>query len=148
MNRTIVLVAGCLMMAASVAAEETTGAAASSLGSTKEQRAVAAAERWLALVDAGHYGQAWDEAASYFKGAVTKDQWTGSLNGVRAPLGRVISRQEQSARLSTELPGAPDGEYVVIEFQTNFANKSSGIETVTPVRETDGSWKVTGYYIR
>jgi hypothetical protein len=40
-----------------------------------EDAAQKAAEAWLALVDAGKYGESWEEAATYFKGAVTKDQW-------------------------------------------------------------------------
>jgi hypothetical protein len=48
----------------------------------------------------------------------------------------------------TSLPGAPDGDYVVIQFVTSFGNKKSAIETVTPMLEKDGSWRVSGYYIR
>ena len=48
----------------------------------------------------------------------------------------------------TELPGAPDGQYVVIQFKTAFANKQSAIETVTPMLEEDGRWLVAGYFIK
>jgi hypothetical protein len=53
-----------------------------------------------------------------------------------------------SARYSRTLPGAPDGEYVVIQYSSQFANKASAVETVTPMREKDGSWKVSGYYVK
>jgi hypothetical protein len=46
------------------------------------------------------------------------------------------------------LPGAPDGEYVVIHFHTVFANKADAIETVTPMRGRDGRWRVSGYFVR
>ena len=49
---------------------------------------------------------------------------------------------------ATELPGAPDGEYVVFEFQTRFERKRAAIETVSPMRDRDGQWRVSGYYIR
>src|SRR6187402_2269643 len=29
-----------------------------------------------------------------------------------------------------------------------FANKASAVETVTPMRDKDGSWKVSGYYVK
>jgi hypothetical protein len=45
-------------------------------------------------------------------------------------------------------PGAPDGEYVVIQFETSFEKKKSSIETITPIKEKDGSWRVSGYYIK
>ena len=48
----------------------------------------------------------------------------------------------------TELPGAPDGEYVVFQFDTQFERKRAAVETVTPMRDPDGSWRVSGYFIR
>ncbi len=41
-----------------------------------------------------------------------------------------------------------DGEYVVFQFNTTFAQKAAAVETVTAVREPDGSWHVGGYFIR
>ena len=40
----------------------------------KENAAVLAAQHWLAMVDGGQYAHSWDEAAEYFKGAVTREQ--------------------------------------------------------------------------
>jgi hypothetical protein len=113
-----------------------------------EGKAVAASNAWLNLVDKAKYAESWDEAATYFKNAVTKEQWERSLQGVRKPLGSVIQRQLKSKQYSTTLPGAPDGEYVVIQYDTSFENKKSSVETVTPMREHDGRWRVSGYYIR
>lgn len=48
----------------------------------------------------------------------------------------------------TSLPGAPDGEYVVVQFETSFTNKKAAAETVTPMLENDGQWRVSGYYIK
>ena len=66
----------------------------------------------------------------------------------RKPLGELVSRQLKSAQPMTELPGAADGQYVVMQFETSFANKKSGIETVTFVLEKDGQWKSAGYFIK
>ena len=70
------------------------------------------------------------------------------MQAVRTPLGSLISRQVKTQTYKTELPGAPDGEYVVIQFDTSFENKRSAIETVTPMRDKDGAWRVSGYFIR
>jgi hypothetical protein len=110
--------------------------------------AVQAAESWLAIVDGADYGRSWTEAAAYFRGAVPREQWEGQIAGVRGPLGAVQSRTVRSATPATTLPGAPDGSYVVIEFETSFANKANAIETVTPMQEQDGTWRVSGYYVR
>jgi len=112
------------------------------------EAAIAAAEKWLKLVDEGHYPQSWEAAAVYFKRAVTKERWQQALRGVRMPLGRALSRKLRSKQYRTSLPGAPDGQYVVIQYETRFENKRSSIETVTPMRDIDGTWRVSGYYIK
>lgn len=110
--------------------------------------ALSSAEKWLVLVDDGRYADSWNEAAGYFKGAVKQEQWQESLQAVRKPLGKVISRELISRSYQTSLPGAPDGEYVVIQFETSFENKKSAVETVTPMLEKDGTWRVSGYFIK
>jgi hypothetical protein len=113
----------------------------------KEKIAVAAAEKWLIMIDGGRYGESWKEAAGYFRTAVKQEQWEQTLQALRKPFGKLISRKLKSKSYTTSLPGAPDGEYVVIQFETSFENKKSAIETVTPVKDKDGKWRVSGYYI-
>ena len=78
-----------------------------------EKAAVEAAEGWLELVDTEKYEESWDEAASYFQGAVSTEQWLSSMQSVRNPLGQKLSRSLKSKQYYTSLPGAPDGEYKV-----------------------------------
>lgn len=111
-------------------------------------RAERAAEAWLALTDGGRYGESWDAASSLFKAAVTRADWEKALKAVRAPLGALKARKVRSATSTTSLPGAPDGEYVVIQYDAQLENKAAAVETVTPMREKDGSWRVSGYFIR
>jgi hypothetical protein len=113
-----------------------------------EAEAQKAAEQWLALVDAGKYARSWETAAPLLQSAMPTEQWAKTLASVREPLGRVVSRKLKSATPTRSLPGAPDGEYVVLVFETSFANKQSATETVTPMLDKDGTWKVAGYYIR
>lgn len=107
-----------------------------------------AAVKWLDLVDHGRYAESWDEAASYFRGAIARPAWEASLKGARAPLGAASARKLVSAVPKTSLPGVPDGEYVVIQYETRFEHKASSVETVTPMKEKDGSWKVSGYFVK
>ncbi len=112
-----------------------------------ENTAVEAAKLWLELVDSKKYAESWDRAAKYFQDAISKEQWCSSLNSVRNPLGQKLSRNVQSRQYQTSLPGLPDGEYVVIQFNSSFQHKSSAVETVTPMKDLDGKWSVSGYYI-
>lgn len=114
----------------------------------KEKLAVEAAKKWLALVDNGKYGASWDEAASFFKSNISKAEWEQKVKPVREPFGKVLSRKLKSTKYATALPGAPDGEYVMIQFDTQFAKKKTSIETITPMLDKDGKWRVSGYYIK
>ena len=105
-------------------------------------------EKWLSIVDEGKYIESWKESSEYFKQAIKQDQWEQAVRAVRKPLGKLVSRKVLSASYRTSLPGAPDGQYVVIRFNTSFENKKSAIETVTPKMDKDGMWRVSGYYIK
>lgn len=107
-----------------------------------------AADSWLALVDKADYSASWDQSAEILKGAVTKEQWGKALANSRGQFGKVLSRKLKSATFTTTLPGAPDGHYVVILYETSFENKKSAVETITPQLAKDGQWRVSGYYIR
>ena len=110
--------------------------------------ATRAAERWLALVDAGSYPESWDAAAAFFRNSVPREQWTPMVSGVRGPLGAVLSRHLLSAAPASALPNAPAGSYVVIQYETAFERRPSAVETITPMLDPDGQWRVSGYYIR
>ncbi len=110
--------------------------------------ATKAADQWLKLVDNGDYKQSWETASTIFKNAVTEDQWAQQVGSARKPLGALVSRKLKSAQYATSLPGAPDGKYVVIQYDSTFQNKRAAVETVTPMLDQDGKWRVSGYYIR
>ncbi|MGA9332666.1 MAG: DUF4019 domain-containing protein, partial [Rudaea sp.] len=110
--------------------------------------AKASATRWLRLVDAGKYRESWQQAASFFQSSVSETSWQNAVEKVRAPLGKVNHRTFKSAVFTHTLPGVPDGNYVVIQFATEFEHKASATETLTPMQEKDGSWRVSGYFVR
>ena len=124
------------------------GAAVAEAGTEHEKAAQDVALAWLALVDAGQYAQSWDEAASIFRRTVDQPSWIRRVDAVRTPLGSVRSRTLKTAKYATSLPGAPDGEYVVLQFYAAFEHKAAAVETVTPMKDPDGRWRVSGYFIR
>jgi len=113
-----------------------------------EKPIVAAAQSWLGEIDSGNYAKSWQQASAYFRGAVTERNWTDALNGARKPLGNLLSRKVAKTRSATSLPGAPDGNYLVMQFATSFTNKKNAAQTVTFMREKDGNWRAAGYYIK
>jgi hypothetical protein len=113
-----------------------------------EDLAQASAQSWLALTDSGRYAESWQAGSDLFKAAITQSKWADALTGVRTPLGKVLSRKLKSATYTKTLPGAPDGEYVVIQYDTSFENKKEAVETITPMLDKDGKWRVSGYFIK
>ncbi|MCP4060998.1 MAG: DUF4019 domain-containing protein [Pseudoalteromonas sp.] len=102
---------------------------------------------WLEIVDSGDYEKSWHKAAPIFQNQLTSQKWEQALNQVRAPLGKVLSRQVKNASPHSSLPGAPDGEYVVITLATSFEQKKSATETIT-VSKVGGEWRAVGYFIK
>ena len=114
----------------------------------KIDKAIESSTKWLAMVDSGNYGESWDASSEFFKHSITKEDWISTLERIRPPFGDVISREVSSKKYETSLPGAPDGEYVVIIYKTQFKNKEKAYETITPMKDTDGEWRVSGYFIK
>jgi len=133
-----VLLAGTFMTA-SAESVDTTAAT---------QAATEAAKSWLALLDAGKYAESWEQAALVNQNSIPKTTWESSLAAARNPLGKSLSRVFKSAVYSNSLTGAPAGEYVIIRFVSSFENVPSATETVTPMKQQDGSWKVSGYFVK
>lgn len=110
--------------------------------------ALEAANLWLGLVDINRAEQSWEQAAAVFQRSLPADAWTQSLSAARAPLGKVQSRKVKDAVFTRTIPGQPEGEYVVIQYDTAFQNKADGQEMVTMVYGVDGRWRVAGYLVR
>lgn len=112
-----------------------------------EVAAEQAARSWLLLLDGEQYFATWNSAATLFKNQLSPVQWQQSASAARSPFGALRSRRLRSATYATTLPGAPDGQYVVLQFDSVFDHKASAVETVTPMLD-DGVWRVGGYFIR
>lgn len=113
-----------------------------------ETLARTAAQGWLAKIDAGKYADSWQDASAFFRGALTEKAWIDALNAARKPLGSALSRKLANAKRAKSLPGAPDGNYVVMQFNSSFGKKKAAVETVTFMQDKDGKWRAAGYYIK
>jgi serine/threonine protein kinase/cytochrome c-type biogenesis protein CcmH/NrfG len=122
--------------------------AGASSGANLEETVLSTVQAWLTLIDDGNYSESWKKASAIVQGAATEQSFANSMETFRRPLGALVSRKLKSAQHMTEMPGAPDGQYVVLQFDTSFANKKSAIETVTFTLGKDGHWRSAGYYIK
>lgn len=108
---------------------------------------IRAAKAWVLLLDQEHWSESWDAAGILFKSQIQKERWASMIQPVRQPLGQLSSRSILSATRTSSLPGAPSGDYEIVEFRTNFAQKREAVETIVLARE-GSDWKVTGYFIK
>jgi len=113
-----------------------------------EVAAQEAAEKWLALVDGGKDAESWEQMSAPFKKEVSKRKWKSTIGGIRQPLGKPVSRKLKSAEYTKELAGAPEGEYVVVRFDTAFEHKPATVETVALVLGQDLIWRVSSYAVK
>lgn len=107
-----------------------------------------AAVAWLDLLDSGQYAASWDQSARQLQSTVPRSAWIASVRDRRAPLGPVVARRLKWASYTETLPELAVGQSVVLEYETRFENKVSAVETVTPVKDAHGVWKVGAYSIR
>ena len=112
-----------------------------------EAKSIPAASEWVILIDQANWTESWRSSGDLFRAQISQDQWAAAVEPVREPLGAMTSRSFKTATSINSLPGAPSGEYEVVEFATNFANRAGATETVISVRE-DSGWRVVGYFIR
>ena len=116
--------------------------------SSSNKKGIAAADDWLALVDEKNYPGSWLAAAEIFRAAVSITQWSDMASSVRDPLGELLSRDLFHDQSTTSLPGMPDGHYLILRYATTFANKAKTVESITVMKEDDGTWRVAGYFIK
>ena len=112
----------------------------------REDAAQAVVESWLKVVDQGPCAASWEAAADALKTAISKDEWTKGCEGARQVLGKLVSRKLKSRQYTEQLPGLPDGKYVVIQYDSVYEQKASALETVTTMVDFDGTWRVSGYF--
>src|SRR5437773_11573073 len=112
----------------------------------RENDARTAALHWLQLVDAGDYAQAYEEESRRLRTSTTEGQFLRSMEGRRAPFGRVLSRKFIGAAFTHKLTGSPDGRYERILFRTSFQHKTLAAERVILTDEAH-QWRVVDYRV-
>ena len=143
----VILSATCARRPSDIPAPAPSPAAAVAATPSPEALARATANLWLRLIDGAEYGESWDEAATAFKAAITRDGWQSAVTAAIGPLGTHKSRTLGSSQYTESLPGAPPGKYVVLQYNGVFA-EGAAVETVVLVLDTDRKWRVSGYFVQ
>lgn len=109
---------------------------------------LARAENFLKFVDADDWAGSWDAAGASFQDQATLEEWIGAIEPVREQVGELQSRKLLTVQRTSTLPGVPEGEYEILQYQSEFSGIDIGaVETLIMVQTSEG-WDVTGYFVR
>ena len=109
---------------------------------TGESPPVAAARRFLALVDAGDWAGSWNATGKAFRALNSSARWAEAAARVHGPLGPASRRELLS---SGYVPAPPAGLWQV-KFRSHFAGKPDAVETLSLAQEGD-DWHVVGLMV-
>lgn len=113
-----------------------------------EEAAREAAESWLELLDAEDFAKTWEEAASFFQESIGEDEWVQQVTTIRQQTGEVEDRDYVASESETDPDGVPEGEYVNIQYQSEFGTAGAAAEVVVLVHEEERGWRVVGYFLQ
>ncbi len=107
-----------------------------------------AAIRFLYLVDNGEYVKSWEASSKHMKAAVTGEEWNRQIAEIRDKVGAIVERHRDEVSYLEGAGDLPEGEYVVITFNSVFKLRQLAKETVTLSLAKDGEWQVAGYFLK
>ncbi len=112
-----------------------------------EQAAERQALGFLGYLDHGRYADSYAYTGMLIRTQLDRDSFAKQLEKARAGTGALLSRELIDASYTTMVPGAPEGQYVVLHYSASFANRREAVETMT-LAFAKGYWRVSGYYIK
>ena len=106
------------------------------------------AVRFLELMDQARYDDAWLSMSPLFQTLNHQPQWQNRQQTIRAAYGALSSRQLDRISYRQTYTLSPDGEYVVVQFDSSFTNKADTFETVVLDCRTTPECFIREYIIR
>ena len=113
----------------------------------EEQAAERQALGFLGYLDHGRYADSYAYTGMLIRAQLDQDSFAKQLEKARAGTGALLSRELIDASYTTTVPGAPEGQYVMLHYGASFANRQEAVETMT-LAFAKGYWRVSGYYIK
>jgi hypothetical protein len=113
----------------------------------EEQAAERQALGFLGYLDHGRYADSYAYTGMLIRAQLDRDSFSKQLEKARSGTGALLSRELIDSSYTTTVPGAPEGEYVVLHYGASFANRQEAEETVI-LAFAKGYWRVSGYYIK
>jgi len=113
----------------------------------EEQAAERQALGFLGYLDHGRFADSYAYTGMLIRSQLDREAFASQVEKARAGTGVVQSRELIDAGYTTTVPGAPEGQYVVLHYHSSFANRPDTVETLT-LAFAKGYWRVSGWYIK
>jgi hypothetical protein len=145
------LVIAVVGMAAALSAQQASGPPQAEPGSdphtTEEQAAQRQALGFLGYLDHGRFADSYAYTGMLIRSQLDREAFASQVEKARSGTGAIQARELIDAGYSTTVPGAPEGQYVVLHYHSSFANRPDTVETLT-LAMAKGYWRVDGWYIK
>ncbi len=102
---------------------------------------------FLGYLDQGRFADSYAYTSMLIRTQLDRDAFSTQIQKTRVNTGALQSRELIDSAYSTTVPGAPEGQYVILHYHASFANRQDAVETVT-LAFAKGYWRVAGYYIK
>ena len=102
---------------------------------------------FVGYLDQGRFADSYAYTGMLIRQQLDRDAFSTEIQKTRANTGALQSRELIDSSYATTLPGAPEGQYVVLHYHASFANRPDATETVT-LTFAKGYWRIVGYYIK
>jgi Protein of unknown function (DUF4019) len=114
---------------------------------TEERAAERQALGFLGYLDHQRFADSYAYTGMLIRTQVDRSSFSAQVEKARAGTGALLTRELMDATYATSVPGAPEGQYVVLHYHSSFADKQEAVETLT-LAFAKGYWRVSGYYIK
>ena len=114
---------------------------------TFSSQAIAIAETFSATIDAQNYQAAYQSGSKFLHLTAPESQWVSETERTREILGSTQQRKLIAVKSISTYPGLPDGEYMLVFFETKMENKAKAAEVLL-MAQIDGAWKVCSYHLK
>ena len=102
---------------------------------------------FLGYLDEGRFADSYAYTGMLLRARADGAAYAAQIQKARAGTGALQARELIDATYNTSVEGAPEGQYVILHYHSNFANRQDTVETIT-LALAKGYWRVDGYYIK
>jgi Protein of unknown function (DUF4019) len=102
---------------------------------------------FLGYLDEGRFADSYAYTGMLLRARADSAAYAAQVQKARAGTSALQARELIDATYNTSVEGAPEGQYVILHYHSNFANRQDTVETIT-LALAKGYWRVDGYYIK